>query len=79
MFQIIAFEFGVANSRNIQEDTLHRQAMCQQTHLRFDLKLVEKFSKSTSLRMMEKDDKSALMDISQVFGTLSHVDCQSVF
>ena len=79
MFQIIAFGFGVANSRNIQEDTLYRQAMCQQTHLRFDLKLVEKFSKSTSLRMMEKDDKSAPMDISQVFGTLSHVDYQSVF
>ena len=29
--------------------------------------------------MMKKDDKSALMDILQVFDTLSHVDCQSVF
>ena len=28
---------------------------------------------------MKKDDKSALMEIFQVFGTLSHVDCQSVF
>ena len=24
-------------------------------------------------------NKSALMEVSQVFGTLSHVDCQSVF
>ena len=28
---------------------------------------------------MNKDDKSALMEIFQVFGTLSHVDYQSVF
>ena len=27
----------------------------------------------------EKHEKSALMDILQVFGTLSDVDCQSVF
>ena len=29
--------------------------------------------------MMKKHDKTALMEISQVLGTLSHVDCQSVF
>ena len=27
----------------------------------------------------EKHEKSALMDILQVFSTISHVDCQSVF
>ena len=27
----------------------------------------------------EKHDKSAFMEISQVFGTLSHVDCQCAF
>ena len=27
----------------------------------------------------EKQDKSALLDIWQVFGKLSHADCQSVF
>ena len=27
----------------------------------------------------EKHDQSTLMEIWQVFGTLSHVDCQSVF
>ena len=27
----------------------------------------------------EKHDKSALMEIWQVFGTLSHADCKSVF
>ena len=81
-FQIIAFELGVANSRNIQQDTGHRQAMCQQIHLRFHLTLRETFSKSTSHRMMKKHDNCAVTDILQVFGTLgtpSHVDGQSVF
>ena len=47
--------------------------------LRFHVTLGETFFKSTSLRMMKKHDKSALMEILQVFGPLSHVDCQSVF
>ena len=37
------------------------------------------FCRSTSLGMMKKDHKSPLTVISQVFWTLSHVDCQSVF
>ena len=53
--------------------------MSQQTHLRFHLTPGDIFSESISLRMMRKDEKSALMDVSKVFGTLSHVDCQSVF
>ena len=28
VFQIIAFELGVINSRNIEQDTCHRQPMC---------------------------------------------------
>ena len=79
VFQIFAFEFRVAISRNMQQDTWHQQAMCQQTQLRFNRKRAETFSKSISLRMMKKDDKSAPMEISQVFGTLSQVDSQSLF
>ena len=52
-FQIIAFGQGVSNSRNIQQDTWQRQAMCQQIHLRFYLTLKETFSKPTSLKMMK--------------------------
>ena len=47
--------------------------------LRFHVILGEIFSKSNPLRMMKKHDKSALMEIWQVFGMLSHVDYQSVF
>ena len=28
VFQIVAFELGVANSRNIGQDTCYRQSMC---------------------------------------------------
>ena len=28
VFQIIAFQLGVANSRNIEQDTSHQQPMC---------------------------------------------------
>ena len=28
VFQILAFELGVANSRNIEQDTCHRQPKC---------------------------------------------------
>ena len=70
VFQIIAFELAVSNSPNLEKDTCHRRSMCEQTPLRFHLSLGEIFSKSNSLRMMKKLDKSVLMDISQVFVTL---------
>ena len=28
IFQIITFELGVANSRNIEQDTCHRHSVC---------------------------------------------------
>ena len=79
VFQIIAFELGVTNSCNLEQDICHQLSLCQETPLRFHLKLREIFSKSISLRMMEKHDKCAVSKILQVFGPLSHVDCQSLF
>ena len=79
VFQIIAFILGVANSHKLEHDTCYWQSMCKQTPLRIHLTLEETFSKSTSLGMIKKQDKSALMQISQVFGTLSHIICQSLF
>ena len=76
--KVIAFELGVANSRNIEQDTCNRRSICQKRHLRFQLTLGETFSKPTSFRMMKKLYKIAVMEISQEFWTLSHVDCQSV-
>ena len=78
VFRIIGFELRVANSRNPEQDTCHRQSMYEQGPLRFHVTLRETFSKSTSLRMMKNHDKSPLMEIWQVFGTISHADCQSM-
>ena len=66
VFQIILFELGVTNSRNIEQATCPRQSMCQQTPLRLDLIVRETFFKSTSLRMIKKHYKTALREISQV-------------
>ena len=57
---------GVANSCNIEQDTCHRQYPVQ-------------YSKSTFPKIMKKHDKSALIEISQLFGTLSHVHSLRVF
>ena len=75
VFQIIAFELGVENSRKIEQDTCHRQSMSQQTPVRFHVRLGETFSKSTLIRFMKKHHKTPLMEILKVFETLSHVDC----
>ena len=79
VFQIIAFELGVAKSHNLQHDTWHQQSMCQETQIRFQVIVGETFSKSASLKRIKTHHKSAIMEIFQVFGTLSHVDCQSMF
>ena len=57
--QIIAFELGVANSHNTEQDSCRRQSMSSQTPLRFPRTLEETFSKSTFPRMM-KNTKKAL-------------------
>ena len=79
LFYITAFELGLANSCNIEQDSCHRQPVCHKIPLRFHLTLAEIFSKSTFPKMMKKNDKCALINILQVFGTLSHIDCQSPF
>ena len=68
-FKIIAFELGVTNSCNIHQAISPWLSICKQTPLTFHLTLGETFSKSTSLKMMKKHDSSALIGISQVFGT----------
>ena len=44
--------------------------MCQQGALRFNIPLKERFSISVSVRVMKKYDKSAAMQISEVFGAV---------
>ena len=71
VLKIIAFKSGTTNSYNAEQDTCRRQSMCYETPLRFNISLKEIFSKSGSLRVMKKDDESALMQISQELGTFN--------
>ena len=66
----IPFQLGTANSQNPERDNCHWQTMCYEKPLRFNISLREIFSESGSARGMKKYDESALMQISQDFGTL---------
>ena len=65
-----AFESGTTNSQNPEQDNCHWQSMCYETPLRFNISLREIFCESGSHIVMKKYDQSALMQISQDFGTL---------
>ena len=58
------------NSDYYEENTCHQQSMCKQTVLRFLMSLTDKFSDSICQRVIKKSDKSILLMISAVFGTL---------
>ena len=69
VLNIIPFESGTTNSQNPEQDNCHWQSMCYERSLTFNISLRAIFSKSGSPRVMKKDDESALMKISQEFGT----------
>ena len=71
VLKIIAFKSGTTNFYNTEQDNCRRQSMCYETPLRFNISLKEIFSKSGCLRVMKKDDESALMQISQELGTFN--------
>ena len=70
VFKIIPFESGTTNSHNLEQDICLWQSVCYEIPLRFNISLREIFSKSGSPIVMKKYDESALMQISQEFGTL---------
>ena len=70
VLNIIPFELGTRNSHNLEQDISHWQSMCYETALRFKISRREIFSKSGSDRVIKKYDESALMQISQEFGSL---------
>ena len=70
VLEIIAFESRVTYSQNPEQDNCHWQSICYERSLRFNISLREIFSKSGSPIVMKKYDESALMQISQDFGTL---------
>ena len=70
LLKIIGFESGTTNSLNLEKNTCHWQSIYYETSPRFNISLREIFFKSGSIRVMEKDDQSALIQILKVFGIL---------
>ena len=70
VLKIIVFELRTTNCQNPQQDNCHWQSMCYERSLTFNISLRDIFSKSGSPIVMKKYDESALMQISQDFGTL---------
>ena len=70
VLKIIAFDSGRRNSLNLQKDASHWESISYETPLRLNISPTEIFFKSGSLRVMEKYDESALMQILQEFRTL---------
>ena len=70
VLNIIPFESGTTISHTLEQDNCHWQSMCYESPVRLKISLREIFSKSRSAIVMKKYDESALMQISQDFGTL---------
>ena len=66
---IIPFESRTTHSHNLEQNICHWQSMCYETPLRFNISLREIYSKSGYSIVMKKYDESALMQLSQDFGT----------
>ena len=70
VFQTIAFQLAMANSHYYKEYTFHRQSLFEQTARRFQILLTETFFNSVCPRVMKKYDKTFVVQVQAVFGTL---------
>ena len=67
---IIPLDSLTRNSKNPEEVNCHWQSMCYKNPLGFNISLREIFSESGSPTVMKIYNESALMQISQEFGSL---------
>ena len=70
VLKIIEFDSGATNSHSLEQDISLWQSMCYKTSVRFNISLRDIFSKSGSLRVMEKSIESFLKHYLQDLGTL---------
>ena len=70
VLNVIPFQSGTTNFHTPEQDNCHWHSMCFETSIRFNISLMDILSKSESPRVMKKYDESALIQISQEFGTL---------
>ena len=69
VFQIKAFEVVAENSAYCGKNTCDRESMCQQTVLRFMIRVKQSFFNSIYLKFMGQEDNSGALLVSEVFGT----------
>ena len=69
----MAFERISRNSTYCNANTCHRQSMCEEKVLRYQIRLRKTFSNSIYPEFKEKEDNSGAVLISAVFGTRKYV------
>ena len=63
VFQIIPSEFVALNCLYQEENTCHRNSVCQETAFRFWVSLTETFCRTSAFPVMEKYGKGAVLQI----------------
>ena len=53
VFKITAFERGPRNCHILEQDTSHRQSLCYQETLRFNISLMQAYFKASCLILMK--------------------------
>ena len=70
--EIIVWGMVSFNCLYEEEDTFHRQPMCQQAVPRYFLSIKETFSNTIFLEAIDEYDQEAVTKISKVFGNIYH-------
>ena len=76
--EIMTYELVALACLYSEENTCHRQSMCQQTVLRFCISLRENFSDSTTFKVINEYGEGAAVQILTLFGPAYHVACPRV-
>ena len=63
LFEIIPSEFVALNCLYQEENTCHRQSLCQETALRFCISLTETFCRTIDFPVINKCGKGDLLQI----------------
>ena len=77
--QTVASELVFLNCLYYEQDTFHRQPMCEQAVPTFFMSIRGTISNSIDLAVTIESDKGDVMQIWKVLGHVYHFACQSIF
>ena len=78
VFEIIASDLVSLNCLYEEQDGFHRRPLCSQAVPWFCISIIEVFSNSISLVVIDESDKESVMEISTVLGHFYHIACRSI-